>query len=75
MSFRRNGNNFVFHAVKHVRFRAKVYLWRILLHYSIQKNSAAEAHRILIETNGDHAVGYNIQICFRCFKNNYFDIE
>ncbi|KAG5312037.1 MOS1T transposase, partial [Pseudoatta argentina] len=31
----------------------KVYLRGILLHYFIQKKSAAEAHRILVQTYGD----------------------
>ena len=31
----------------------KVYLWGILLHYFIQKKSAAEAHKILVETYSD----------------------
>ena len=34
----------------------KVYLWEILLHYFIQKKSAAEAHRILVETNSGYAL-------------------
>ena len=34
----------------------KVYLWGILQHYIIQKKSAAEAHRILVETYGNHAL-------------------
>ena len=45
----------------------KVYLQGILLHYFIQKKSAAEAHRILVEktTHRDW---------FRHFKNNDFDV-
>ena len=34
----------------------KVYLWRILLPYFIQKKFAIEAHRIFVETYGDHAL-------------------
>ena len=34
----------------------KVYLCGILLHYFIQKKSAAEAHRILVETYTNHAL-------------------
>ncbi|KAG5315238.1 MOS1T transposase, partial [Pseudoatta argentina] len=34
----------------------KVYLRGILLHYFIQKKSAAEAHRILVQTYGDNAL-------------------
>ncbi|KAG5318210.1 MOS1T transposase, partial [Pseudoatta argentina] len=44
----------------------KVYLRGILLHYFIQKKSAAEAHRILVQTYGDW---------FRRFKNNDFQLE
>ncbi|KAG5321119.1 MOS1T transposase, partial [Pseudoatta argentina] len=43
----------------------KVYLRGILLHYFIQKKSAAEAHRILVQTYG----------WFRRFKNNDFQLE
>ena len=46
-----------FYSIKHVRFRAKiVFLRGILLHYFIQKKSAAETLRILIETYSDHAL-------------------
>ncbi|KAG5327120.1 MOS1T transposase, partial [Pseudoatta argentina] len=34
----------------------KVYLRGILLHYFLQKKSAAEAHRILIQTYDDNAL-------------------
>ena len=34
----------------------KVYFQGISLHYFIQKKSAAEAHRILVETYGNHAL-------------------
>ena len=34
----------------------KVYLRGMLQHYFIRKKSAAEAHRILDETYGDHAL-------------------
>ena len=34
----------------------KVSLREILLHYFIQNKSAAEAHRILVETYGDNAL-------------------
>ena len=39
----------------------KVYLLEILLHYFIKKKSAAETHRILVETYEDHAVRNNMQ--------------
>ncbi|KAG5318649.1 MOS1T transposase, partial [Pseudoatta argentina] len=54
----------------------KVYLRGILLHYFIQKESAAEAHRILVQTYGDNALSDTT--CgdwFRRFKNNDFQLE
>ena len=54
----------------------KVYLWGILLHNFIQKKSAAEAHRIFIETYGNRALfETTCRNWFRCFKNNDFDVE
>ena len=54
----------------------KVYLQEILLHYFIQKKSAAEAHRIFVETYGDHALSKTTyRDWFKCFKNNDFDVE
>lgn len=54
----------------------KVYLRGILLHYFIQKKSAAEAHRILVETYGDNALSdTTCRDWFRRFKNNDFDLE
>lgn len=48
----------------------------ILLHYFIQKKSAAEAHRILVETYGDNALSNTTcRDWFRRFKNNDFEIE
>jgi len=49
---------------------------RILLHYFVNKKSAAEAHRILAETYGDPALS-NITRTdwFRHSKNNNFDVE
>jgi len=52
----------------------KEYLRGILLHYFIFKKSAAEAHRILVETY--HALLETIcKDWFRRSKNNDFDIE
>ena len=34
----------------------KMYLQGILLHYFIQKKSAVDVHRILVEDHGDHAL-------------------
>ena len=54
----------------------KVYWQEILLHNFIQKKSAAEAHRILVETYSDHALlETTCRDWFRCFKNNGFDVE
>ncbi|KAG5319288.1 MOS1T transposase, partial [Pseudoatta argentina] len=54
----------------------KVYLWGILLHYFIQKKSAAEAHRILVQTYDDNALSdTTCRDWFRRFKNNDFQLE
>lgn len=54
----------------------KEYLRGILLHYFIQKKSAAEAHRILVETYGDNALSdTTCRDWFRRFKNNDFELE
>ena len=54
----------------------KVYLWGILLHYFIQNKSAAEAHRILVETCGDNVLSdTTYRDWFRRFKNNDFKLE
>ncbi|KAG5326236.1 MOS1T transposase, partial [Pseudoatta argentina] len=54
----------------------KVYLRGILLHYFIQKKSAAEAHRILVQTYGDNALSdRTCRDWFRRFKNNDFQFE
>ncbi|KAG5315241.1 MOS1T transposase, partial [Pseudoatta argentina] len=51
-------------------------LLQILLHYFIQKKSAAEAHRILVETYGDNALSdTTCRDWFRRFKNNDFELE
>ena len=46
----------------------KVYLRGIILHYFIQNKSAAEAHRILVETFGDNAVGCDMHRVVSTFK-------
>ncbi|KAG5315679.1 MOS1T transposase, partial [Pseudoatta argentina] len=43
----------------------KVYLRGILLHYFIQKKSAAEAHRILVQTYGDMQIASKDMSFFR----------
>ncbi|KAG5326303.1 MOS1T transposase, partial [Pseudoatta argentina] len=54
----------------------KVYLRGILLHSFIQKKSAAEAHRILVQTYGDNALSdTTCRDWFRRFKNNDFELE
>ncbi|KAG5325554.1 ASH1 methyltransferase, partial [Pseudoatta argentina] len=54
----------------------KVYLRGILLPYFIQKKSAAEAHRILVQTYGDNALSATTcRDWFRRFKNNDFQLE
>ena len=54
----------------------KVYLRRILFHYFIQNKSAAEAHRILVETYGDNALSdTTCRDWFRRFKYNDFKLE
>ncbi|KAG5307538.1 MOS1T transposase, partial [Pseudoatta argentina] len=53
-----------------------VYLRGILLHYFIRKKSAAEAHRILVQTYGDNALSdTTCRDWFRRFKNNDFQLE
>ena len=48
----------------------------ILQFFFIQKKSAAEVHRILVETYGDHALSETTcRDWFRCLKNNDFDVE
>ncbi|KAG5317273.1 MOS1T transposase, partial [Pseudoatta argentina] len=54
----------------------KVYLRGILLHYFIQKKSAAEVHRILVQTYDDNALSdTTCRDWFRRFKNNDFQLE
>ena len=55
---------------------SKVYLRGILLHYFIQNKSAAEAHRILVETYGDNTLSdTTCRNWLRRFKNNDFKLE
>ncbi|KAG5308596.1 MOS1T transposase, partial [Pseudoatta argentina] len=54
----------------------KVYLRGILLRYFIQKQSAAEAHRILVQTYDDNALSdTTCRDWFRRFKNNDYELE
>ena len=54
----------------------KAYLRGILLHNFIQNKSAAEVHRILVETCGDNALSDTTsRDWFRRFKNNDFNLE
>ena len=54
----------------------KVHLRGSLLHYFIHNKSAAEAHRILVETYDDDALSdTTCRDWFRRFKNNDFELE
>jgi len=54
----------------------KEYLWGILMHNFIQKRSAAEAYKILVETYGDHVLSETTcRDWFRYSKNNNIDVE
>jgi len=54
----------------------KEYFRGILLYYFIQKKSAAEAHRIHVETYNDHALSETTyRNWFRRSKNNDSDVE
>ena len=54
----------------------KLYLRGMLLHYFIQNKSAAEAHRIIVETYGGNALSdTTCRNWFRRFKNNDFKLE
>ena len=54
----------------------KVYLRGILLHYFIQNKSAAEAHRILVDTYGDNVLlDTTCRDWFRRFENNDIELE
>ena len=77
MLIRHSVNNVLFVGSKNVSFVPnKVRLRGILLHYFIQKKSAAEALRILVETYGDNALSETTcRDWFRRFKNNDFELE
>ncbi|KAG5325764.1 MOS1T transposase, partial [Pseudoatta argentina] len=54
----------------------KVFLREVLLHYFNMNKSAAEAHRILVQTYGDNALSdTTCRDWFRRFKNNDFELE
>ncbi|KAG5325792.1 MOS1T transposase, partial [Pseudoatta argentina] len=54
----------------------KVFLRGVLLHYFNMNKSAAEAHRILVQTYGDNALSdTTCRDWFRRFKNNDFQLE
>lgn len=51
-------------------------IYRKFIALHLQKHSAAEAHRILIDTCGDYAVPETMWTnWFRRFKNNDFNVE
>ena len=77
MSFLRSINNFDFHSVKDVGFRAKesVFAGNFTAQL-IQKKSAVKAHQLLVETYDDHPLSETTyKNWFRRFKNNDFDVE
>ncbi|KAG5315656.1 MOS1T transposase, partial [Pseudoatta argentina] len=54
----------------------KVFLRGVLLHYFNMNKSAAEAHRILVQTYGDNALSdTTCRDWFRRFKNNDLELE
>lgn len=54
----------------------KPFLRGVLLHYFIQKKTAAEAHRILVDTYGERALSEGrCRDWFRRFKDGNFDLE
>ena len=54
----------------------KVYLRGIFLYYFIQNKSAAEAHKILVDTYGDNTLSdTSCRDQFRRFKNNDYKLE
>lgn len=56
--------------------RRRQHLREVLLHHFFSKKSAAEAHRLLVEVYGDHALS-NSQCSewFQRFKHGDFDIH
>lgn len=75
MLFCRSINNIFFHNVKYVEFCAKRRVFARNFTF-FKKKSATEAHRIFVETYGDHALSKTIRrVWFGRFKNNDFDIE
>ena len=70
-------NKVIFISSENVYFCVNnVYLRGILLHYFIQNKSAAETHRILVETCGDNALSNTTyRDWFQRFKNNDFKLE
>ena len=67
----------MFFIALNVGFRTKKgYLQGILLHYFIQKKSAADTYRILVETYSKHALSETTsKDSFRRFKNKDFDVK
>ena len=77
MSFCQSVNNFIFYSIKYIGFRDKESVFAgnftALL---FKKKSAAEVHKILVETYSDHALSETTcRDCLRRFKNNEFDVE
>lgn len=56
--------------------RKKQHLREVLLHYFFLKKNATQAHRLLMECYGDHALSdTQCREWFRRFKNGDFDIR
>ena len=54
----------------------KRYLWELLIYFFNLNKSAAEAHRLLVETYGEAALSKkSCSVWFQNFKNGEFDIE
>lgn len=54
----------------------KRHLRKVLLHLYIRKESAAKAHRLLVQTYGEHALSESkCRKWFSRFKNGHFNVE
>ena len=53
----------------------KHHLRKLLIYFCNLKKSAAEAHRLLVETYGDAALSERSYKGFQKFKNGEFEIE
>ena len=54
----------------------KQHLREVILHNFLQKKTAAETHRFLLEIYGEHSPSQKTcEFWFRRFKNNDFDVS